>query len=310
MKTKNEFQKEVDPKVEQLNIAKSAKSAKHAEKKSLNDLIKNETKTAKQIYSTFRKFVADSLKDGNYNFNQVIEFLKTEKGNKYISDLNKLNLSNTVQINQFNYNLFKKSSLYIDYNGEFNFLQICRITEKNCINNDGETNFLYSEMFGDEISDNELLQKIHVPMYNDKVLNGFKFETNGIFKGYFVKPSTEKVNGIIQVKKDKDGKEIVFGVIMKYEQKPVLAILKEMHQEILAKKKIADVKRLELLKGKQDTEKAEAEKEKAEAKAEAEKEKKAKMDLKTLIKAEAEAKAKAKAEAEKAKAEAENLITA
>lgn len=313
MKTTNEnlnFTNDVQEKEKSVQIAKNAKSAKNLEKKSLNDLIKNETKSAKQSYTIFRKYVADSLKDGNYNFNQVIEFLKTEKGKTYISELNKLNLSNTVQINQFNYNLFKNSSLFINYNDEFNFLQVCRITEKNCINNEGETDFLYNEMFEDVISEDVLLEKIHLPSYNVKVLDGFKFETNGIFKGYFVKPSTEKVNGIIQVKKDKDGNEIIFGVKMKYEQKPVLTILKEMHQEILAKKKLADVKRLELLKEKQDTEKAEAEKAKAEAKAETEKERKAKAELKAKIKAEAEAKAKAKAEAKSIIAEAVTLAEA
>ena len=291
------FTNEVNEKEKSVQITKNAKNAKNLEKKSLNDLIKNETKTAKQVYSVFRKYVSDSLKDGNYNFNQVMDFLRTEKGKKYISELNQLNLANQVQINQFNYNLFKKSSLYIDYNGEFNFLQICRITEKNCIDNEGLTNFLYNEMFGDEITESELLEKIHLPSYNEKVLNGFKFETNGIFKGYFVRPSTEKVNGVIQVKKDKDGKEIIFGVKMKYEQKPVLTILKEMHSEILSKKKLADVKRLELLKEKHDAEKAEAEAEKAAKKAEAEKEK-------AVKKAEKE-----KAEAEKKQKKAEKATT-
>ena len=101
--------------------------------------------------------------------------------------------------------------------------------------------------------------------FDKKKEQNFKFEKNGIFAGYFVKPSFEKVNGNLQVKKDKDGKEIILGIRMKYEQKAVLAILKEMHLELIAKKKKADAVRLEMLKEKQETEKAEAEAAEAEA---------------------------------------------
>ena len=189
--------------------------------------------------------------------------------------------------------------MHINYEDEFNFLQICRITEKNCINNDGETDFLYAEMFSEEISETEMIEKIHIPLYNDKVLLNFKFEKNGIFAGYFVKPSfTKDENGNISIKKDKEGKEIILGIKMKYEQKNVLSILKEMHLELIAKKKIADVNRLNFAKEMKEKEKAEAK-----AKAEAEKEAKTKAEAEAkAIKAKAKAEAEAKAKAEKAEA--------
>ena len=305
MKTINQnenFSNEVNEKTNSVEITQSAKSAKGLKKVTLNDVIKTETKTANQSYSVFRKFVSDSIKDGNYNFNLVLDFLKTSQGKNYIADLNKLNFaSSAIQINQFNYNLFKNSSLHLNYENEFNFLQICRITEKNCINNDGETDFLYNEMFQDEITEDEIIEKIHVPLFSKDILLNFKFEKNGIFAGYFVKPSLEKVDGITKVKTDKDGKEIIFGIKMKYEQKNVLSILKEMHLELIAKKKIADVARINFAKEIKEKEKAEAK-----AKAEAEKEAKTKAEAEAkAIKAKAKAEAEAKAKAEKAEAKAE-----
>ena len=304
MKTINEnesFSTEIEEKAKSVEITKNAKSAKGLKKVTVNDLIKSETKTANESYSVFRKYVSETLKDGNYNFGQVLNFLATKEGKNYISDLNKLNFaSSAIQINQFNYNLFKSASLHLNYEGEFNFLQICRITEKNCINNDGETDFLYNEMFGEEITEEELIDKIHVPLYSKDILLNFKFEKNGIFAGYFVKPSFEKIDGVTKVKKDKDGKEIIFGIKMKYEQKPVLAILKEMHFELLAKKKIADITRI-------NSEKAEAEKAKAE-KAEAEAKAKEKAKAEKEKAKEAKAKAEAEAKAIKAKAEAEKEL--
>ena len=117
-----------------------------------------------------------------------------------------------------------------------------------------------------------------------------------------MKPSFEKVDGAIKVKKDKDGKEIIFGIKMKYEQKNVLSILKEMHLELIAKKKIADIARINLAKEKAEKEKAEKAAAAASAK---EKEKAEKAEKAKTEKAE-----KAAAAKEKAAAAAKNdLIT-
>ena len=299
----NNFSTEVSEKENSVAIAKNAKSAKNGKKESLSDLIKVENKSINSSFSTFRTFVSDSIKSGDYNFKQVIEFLKSKQGTAYIKEINALNIaSSPVQINQFNYNLFKKSSLHIILSDNtFSFLQICRITEKNC-----DQQFLSLDFFdanGLEVeNETDLIDLIHVPAFNPNALLNFKFETKGIFSGYFCKPSLVKnEKGELVVKCDKDGKEIILGIKCKYEEKQVLPILKEMHLELIAKKKVADSARVNFVKEQKATEKADAEAKKATEKAEkAEAEAEAKA-IKAKAKAEAEAKAKAKAEKAEAK---------
>ena len=311
MKTTNEnnFSAEVSEKENSVQIAKNAKSAKNGKKESLSDLIKVENKSINSSFSTFRTFVSESIKSGDYNFKQVVEFLKTKQGTAYIKEINALNIaSSPVQINQFNYNLFKKSSLHINLpESTFSFLQICRITEKN-----KDQQFLSVDFFdatGLEVeSETDLINLIHVPTFNPSALLNFKFETKGIFSGYFCKPSLVKdEKGNISVKKDKEGIEIILGIKCKYEEKQVLPILKEMHLELIAKKKLADSARVNFAKEQKATEKAEAEAKKATEKAEKEK---AEAEAKA-IKEKATAQRKADADAKKAdaKSKKQSLVT-
>ena len=311
MKTTNEnnFSTEVSEKENSVTIAKNAKGAKNGKKESLSDLIKTENKSISTSFSAFRTFVSDSIKSGDYNFKQVVEFLKTKQGAAYIKEINALNIASApVQINQFNYNLFKKSSLHITLaDNTFSFLQICRITEKNY-----EQQFLSLDFFdanGLEVeNETDLINLIHVPTFNPNALLNFKIENKGIFSGYFCKPSLIKdEKGNISVKKDKEGIDIILGVKCKYEEKQVLPILKEMHLELIAKKKVADIDRVNFAKAEKEKEKAEAEAkkaiekaEKAEAEAEAE-----------AIKDKVTAQRKADAEAKKAEAKSkkDSLVT-
>ena len=311
MKTnENNFSAEVTEKENSVAIVKSAKSAKTGKKESLSDLIKVENKSINSSFSTFRTFVSDSIKSGDYNFKQVVEFLKTKQGTAYIKEINALNIASTpVQINQFNFNLFKNSSLYINLDGKFHFLQICRITEKNYCNADGETDFLFLDSASGIETETDLIDLIHVPAFNPTALLNFKIADKGIFDGYFVKPSLVKnEKGELVVKCDKDGKEIILGIKCKGEQKDVLPILKEMHLELIAKKKIADAERVNFAKVAKEKEKAEAEAKKAIEKAEkAEAEAEAK-----AIKEKATAQRKADADAKKADAKSKknSLVTA
>ena len=310
MKTnENNFSTEVSEKENSVAIAKNAKSAKNGKKNTLSDLIKTENKSISTSFSTFRTFVSDSIKSGDYNFKQVIEFLKTKQGTAYIKEINALNIASTpVQINQFNYNLFKQSSLHITLpESTFSFLQVCRITEKN-----KDQQFLSVDFFdaiGLEVeNETDLIDLIHVPTFNPNVLLNFKFESKGIFSGYFCKPSLIKdENGNISVKKDKEGIEIILGIKCKYEEKQVLPILKEMHLELIAKKKIADIDRVNFAKVAKEKEKADAEAKKAIEKAEKEK---AEAEAKA-VKEKATAQRKAEAEARKAEAKSKknSLVT-
>ena len=307
--TNSNFNTEVSEKENSVAIAKNAKSAKNGKKNTLSDLIKTENKSINSSFSTFRTFVSDSIKSGDYNFKQVVEFLKTKQGTAYIKEINDLNIaSSPVQINQFNYNLFKQSSLHITLaDNTFSFLQICRITEKNC-----DQQFLSLDFFeanGLEVeNETDLTDLIHVPTFNPNALLNFKFETKGIFSGYFCKPSLVKdEKGNISVKKDKEGIDIILGIKCKYEEKQVLPILKEMHLELIAKKKFADAERVNFAKEQKATEKAEAEAKKATEKAEKEK---AEAEAKK-IKEKATAQRKADADAKKAEAKSkkQNLVT-
>ena len=200
------------------------------------DVYKEQTKFIKSEFTELRDFIKSSLSDGNFNFNLVLSFLKSTKGKNYIDSINKneTDVKNKVQLNNFNYNSFKKSSFNVTLSDKFfSYVQIARITDKN------KTSFFCDknevEICESLNIDKSLKFNFNIPIFEkSNKIDNFNFAENGVFKGYFVRPFVK--NG--EVQKDKDGIEIIHGIKFMFEQKTALNIVSEMNRYILANREL------------------------------------------------------------------------